>query len=232
MSEWLSSDNSTGEGSMNSLQEKQEIVESYLKSRGLTVAHIDNQMQAYQDSSNSLNGKMSSTSSNVVLKKNVSTIVNSTTGLGKYQCPDCLQSFNKWCKCLKHLTTSGHAGGVSTVKKMKNFSTKKMMKKKEKKMAKKMAKKKEKKMAKKKKKSIIGQPPQGDDVEEMSSPFDTVANYLRAMGGSAKLSRIGAVVLPQRHRGGATVKDALQNMGFLIFGEGGLCTCFLPTILE
>ena len=110
-------------------------------------------------------------------------------------------------------------------------------KKKEKKMAKKKAKKMVKKTAKKKNNenddaSITGQPPQGDGVEEISSLFDTVANYLRAMGGSARLSKLGADVLPQRHRGGATVKDALQNMGFLIFGEGGLCTCYLPTMLE
>ena len=91
-----------------------------------------------KDLSNSLNGKMSCTtsSSNVVSKKIVSTLTS-----GKFKCPDCLQSFNKWTKCLKHLNESGHAGGVSTVKKMNNFSTKEN-KKKEKKKEKKMAKKK------------------------------------------------------------------------------------------
>ena len=59
------------------------------------------------------------------------------------------------------------------------------------------------------------------------SPRDTVVNFLRVNGGSARLSRIGVAVLPKQHRGGASVKDALMNMGFRIEGQKGNITCFL-----
>ena len=61
------------------------------------------------------------------------------------------------------------------------------------------------------------------------SPRDAVVNFLRKNGGSARLSKLGAAgVLPKEHRGGASIKDALMKMGFLIQGEKGLCACFLP----